>query len=187
MKLFRIAKGKCHYVHQFNQHLLINPASGVRVFLFHARIYKNLNKFEDILMLIGFESVSKYLEHRTTFWLKTGFWESPCKSDCCVSMQENGVSWNDQGRPVCSQVWDLMSYDSLGIQQPWFDIITWFLLKSWPIRGWKCMVVWVQSINRCEEGQLSPSLVLFSVYKPWSNWCSCIMSSLGLDTRERQL
>lgn len=66
-------------------------------------------------MLVGFESVSKYLERRNPFFRKTAFWESLCKSDDCVSMEEAGISWNDLERSACSQLWALLSHGSFDV------------------------------------------------------------------------
>lgn len=87
MKLFRIDKGKCHYVNQSNIYWLNLPLAST----VHAGIYENLNKFKDIILLVGFELVCKYLKHRMLFSLKTGFWDSPCESDDYVSSFLEGL------------------------------------------------------------------------------------------------
>lgn len=43
-------------------------------------------------MLVEFELISKYLKRRMLFFLKAGFWDSPCKSDDCISTEESKVS-----------------------------------------------------------------------------------------------
>lgn len=77
MRLFSIAKMKCHYVNQSSASLILSLVSVV--LSFHAGIHDSLNKFEGMVILVDFELVSKYLEQRSPFFLKTVLRVSWCE------------------------------------------------------------------------------------------------------------